>query len=1840
MSSNLGHSRILAIALSLVCACLAHGEEQPAPAGDVEVSYYRQIRPIFQAHCQGCHQPAKPLGRYVMTGFDALLAGGETGDPAIVPGKPDESYLIDQIVTTDGSAEMPKNADPLDAQEVALIRQWIEQGAKNDTPASAKRTFDAEHPPTYVRPPVVNSLDYSPDGKLLAIAGFNEVLLHRTDTAEGENSLVARLIGMSEKIQSVSFSPDGTRLAVSGGSPALAGEIQVWDVAKQELKLSLPITHDTVYGISWSPDGKMLAFGCADSTVRGIDAATGEQLLYQGSHNGWVFDTVFGVDGRHVVSVSRDMTAKLIEVPTQRFVDNITSITPKALKGGINSVARHPSRDQILIGGADGIPKIYGMHRKTERRIGDDANQLWELPSLPGRIFSVDYSRDGSRIAAGSSLDGKGAVHIYGIDPQFKVPKEINTILVKPTHTRSQEELDKLAKYFAEGIQVLATIDVEAAVYAVSISPDGQHVSAAGTDGTIRIYSASNGQLHRAFAPVEVSPEAMRQSKDQQFAQQWKPTIDAQSLPEGARVVALNCEPEVISLSDPTQYVQLIVTAELDSGDLVDVTRSCNFNIDAPRAAVGGTGVVTPTADGRANLVAELNGQVAVSLIEVFGLNDPQEVDYVRDVMPAISRMGCNAGTCHGSKDGKNGFKLSLRGYDPIYDVRAFTDDVGSRRVNLASPADSLMLLKATAAVPHEGGQLTHPGSKYYRLVHDWIAGGAKLDLNSSRVSGITVHPVNPVVQQVGARQQMRVVATYEDGSQKDVTQEAFIESGNTDIVESVQDYPGLIKVLRRGEAPILVRFEGNYAATTVTVMGDRTGFVWQQPPQNNAIDGFVAEKLKRTKTAASPICTDYEFIRRIHLDLTGLPPTAEEIRNFVNDPRDSRWKRDELIDQLVGSPAYVDHWSNKWADLLQVNSKFLGAEGASAFRKWIHDRVEENMPYDQMVRQILTSTGSNLDNPAASYFKILRTPQDAMENTTHLFLATRFNCNKCHDHPFERWTQDQYYEMAAFFAQVGLKKDDRSKDKQIGRTAVESGKPLFEIVFDKEEGEIKHDRTGAVTAPQVPYEASAEWKDSQSRREQLAAWITSPDNQYFAKSYVNRLWGYLTGTGIIEPIDDIRAGNPPTNPELLAWLTEQFLSSNFDSQHVVREICKSRTYQLSIKTNQWNEDDDINYSHAKARRLPAEVLYDTIHVVTGAKSKFPGVPVGTRAAALPDVGIKLPDGFLGNLGRPARESACECERSNDLQLGPVMALVSGPTVGEALAGGENALSTLVASIEDDHELFNELFLRILNRPADDEEVAAAIDTMRIMQEEHDEMSARLVRAERAWKPKEAELESQRWARVAEAEKTLNAHIDKTAEAVAKAKKDREDRIANAEAALAKYESELPTHLSAWERSDELATDWKTVDFDSMSATHKAKLVKLDDGSILASGKEGRGNYDLAGDFYAKKITGIRIEALTDESLPNRGPGRAEDGNFVLTDFRLQWADPTKNKETEAEKWTFEEGTADWQPNEQAKLESQEGVLNLTSTGNDPSISRQVTVAGRLFLLEFQAKLTSSAESQLFWSTSEANEFAEDRSIKLTLAGQGQWLPYRYYFRSDADLTGLRFDPDAKPGSILIREIKLTRIEEPEFKAAVLVDPQADFSQDKFDVSKAIDGKNPTNEGWAIAPEMGKNHAAVFALKEPIETQLGAKLKVTLMQNFQGDKHSLGRFRISVTTSPQPLDFGLPEDVDGILKVAADQRNEEQKDRLLEYFGKFSRQKRKLGDQLEEAQKPLPVDPELTRLQESVAEAKQPIRIDPALVRLRQHVEASTGQLTNKRLTAAQDVAWALINNPAFLFNH
>ncbi|MEZ6136954.1 MAG: c-type cytochrome domain-containing protein [Pirellulaceae bacterium] len=494
-------------------------DEPPAPnAPDSSaVSYTRDIEPIFRTNCQGCHQPAKAQGGYSMVNFSGLLAAGESGDAAITPGDPEQSYLLDQITPVDGQAAMPKKGNPLNAAEIDLIRRWIAQGAVNDaSPTAGAVKYDREHPPTYTRGPVITALSYSPNGKWLAVSGFQEVLLVNTENMQTEQ----RLVGLSERIESVSFSPDSKRLAVTGGSPGRMGEVQVWDVDSGELLLSHQVTYDTLYGGCFSPDGKLVAFGAADNVVRAIDAETGEKKLHQGAHEDWVLTCAFNPSGTHLMSAGRDMTVKLTEVETERFVDNITSITPGALRGGVSSIASHPERDEILVGGADGIPKIYRIYRETERRIGDDANLIRQFPAMTGRIFSVCISQDGKQFAVASTLDGASQVHVYPYDFTGELPENVKAAMAKRVAERSEEEKKLITEFTSKTSDAVAKIDLPASsLYAIAMAPSGKYVATGGSDGLIRILDIASAEFTSEFVPVPiVESDSANSSGDTQLA--------------------------------------------------------------------------------------------------------------------------------------------------------------------------------------------------------------------------------------------------------------------------------------------------------------------------------------------------------------------------------------------------------------------------------------------------------------------------------------------------------------------------------------------------------------------------------------------------------------------------------------------------------------------------------------------------------------------------------------------------------------------------------------------------------------------------------------------------------------------------------------------------------------------------------------------------------------------------------------------------------------------------------------------------------------------------------------------------------------------------------------------------------------------------------------------------------------------------------------------------------------------------------------------------------------------------------------------------------------------------
>lgn len=752
----------------------------------------------------------------------------------------------------------------------------------------------------------------------------------------------------------------------------------------------------------------------------------------------------------------------------------------------------------------------------------------------------------------------------------------------------------------------------------------------------------------------------------------------------GPAIAKLKTIPEKLTLSHVRDSRSILVLGVSAQGEVVDLTGEAKRTAEGTTISIDADGFVNPVAVGSGQVLIQARGLEARVPVEVTDVS-PKPVDFIRDVEPFLSKTGCSQGTCHGGQQGKKGFKLSLRGYDPTYDYRALVDDVSGRRFNRANPADSLMLLKPTQAVPHEGGFLFDEESRPYRVLQQWIAEGCQW-AETPRPEELEIRPENPLLERSGQTQQLQIIAHYPDGTNREVTRETVFETSNFEV--NTVNGAGLVKAVRRGEAAVLVKYEGAFANTSVTVLGVREGYAWQDTPEFNYVDTHINNKLKRLKILPSGLCTDAEFLRRISLDLTALPPSAAETRAFLSDPRESSVKRQAKIEELLDSPGYVDHWTHKWSDLLLSNRKFINEKGVWAFRNWMRQAVAENKPYDEFVYDLMTASGSTLENPAANYYRIAREPREVMENMTQVFLGTRFVCAQCHDHPFERWTQTNYFQLSAYFGGVGRKP---------GVTGEE------EVVYDLRAVQpVIHIGTGQPAPAKFPFPVEGLDAASDLPRTQLAKWLTSKENPYFAKSLANRYWSYFFGKGIIDPVDDIRLSNPPTNPELLNALTEDFIAHKFDTKQLIRTIVSSHAYQRTFEPNSFNIDDELHYSHATPRRLSAEPLLDAIMIATGAPVNLPGVPAGFRASQMPDASVQNP--FLDMFGRAPRESPCECERSSEVSLAQTLTLINGPTISEAIVHPQGLIARLVQEQADGKKMVEEIYLATVGRFPNDTE--------------------------------------------------------------------------------------------------------------------------------------------------------------------------------------------------------------------------------------------------------------------------------------------------------------------------------------------------------------------------------------------------------------------------------------------------------------------------------------------------------------------------------------------------------
>jgi hypothetical protein len=748
--------------------------------------------------------------------------------------------------------------------------------------------------------------------------------------------------------------------------------------------------------------------------------------------------------------------------------------------------------------------------------------------------------------------------------------------------------------------------------------------------------------------------------------------------------------PEEIRLTTPEATDQIVVMHTSANSHTTDQTALAEYVVSDPGiAAVSKDGRVTPLKEGQCQIQIVTSAGAASIPVVVSGFAVPQPVSFRHEMLPILSKAGCNAGGCHGKAEGQNGFKLSVFGYDAAADYDAIVRDGRGRRVFPAAPETSLLLTKATGRMPHGGGIRIEPGSRWHQLLLRWVREGMPLDADqSSPVVRIEVQPTEVTLDARGV-QQLRVDAIGPDGSRHGVTAEVDFQSNNEGIA-SVNSSGRIEATDIPGEAAILVRYMGHVAVCRVT--RPRPAASFERPASRNFVDQLIWDKLSKLNIQPGVPADDATFLRRVFLDVTGTLPTASEAREFLHDA--SADKRDRLIDRLLSRPEYADFWAQKWTDLLQVDRDIVGSQSAMAMSRWVRSQFRQNVPYDVFVRRILTAEGSSLNESPAAFFQVQLDAEKSARAVSQLFLGVRIECAQCHHHPFEKWDRTDYFAWAGLF--TGIER----KPGPSGSARIYSGSAQ----------PMKHPANGNVVALAPLGEPPIEIGASGNSRQLVAGWVTSPSNPYFTRTISNRLFAHFFGRGLVEPLDDLRVTNPATNEPLLEALTQHLIELKYDQKAFIRTLVTSHAYQLSTQPNDANRLDDQNYSHALWKPIPAEALLDAVSQVTEVPEEFDGWPVGYRAIQLWD--NKLPSHFLQVFGRPTRQTVCACERGTEPSIAQALHLMNSETTSARVEHRDGIAARLAASTLSDAEVIDELYLSTLSRFPKESERALMTQTM------------------------------------------------------------------------------------------------------------------------------------------------------------------------------------------------------------------------------------------------------------------------------------------------------------------------------------------------------------------------------------------------------------------------------------------------------------------------------------------------------------------------------------------------
>jgi len=1214
------------------------GKRKPADDPETRQLTTGALR-VLQGQCFGCHSPEKDKGGLVLTSREALLAGGDSGK-VVVPRRPEKSLLL-RVLPEDADPHMPPNKQ-LPAQHVDLLRRWILAGVPWDPGAlerlNAPRGVVLEPLPETYRP--VQGLALDPEARRLAWASGTDLVVQ--DLSQTNTPVLFRAQAHADVVRSVAWSTDGRWLATGGFR-----ELTVWKVADFSVAWT---TRSNLLGritaLRFSPHGGALlaADGAASEAgwVRVFASDSGRPIVAWKAHTDTIFDLAVSADGGVVATAGGDRLVKTWEILSQREVARFEGHV-----GAVLGVAFNPSGSELVSVGADKQLKLWDTRtREAVVTIGGRRHNL----------NAVAWAADGSRVAA---VDEDG--RLYGFT-EFK------------RHTGEQSSATARERALGRWPDALS---------AVAISRDGALLVAGGEDGQVRVVD-SEGKLKATLSPP---PPAVASDDPAAALAAVAPTPAPEHPP---------AEPRRRGRRKPG-----VRPAERIS------------EVGAARAVVGRT---DSNASGQAD---PGSGAAAVAAAGTVHEPDPS---FVQDVLPVLAKAGCSAGSCHAKADGQNGFKLSVFSYDPAADHAEIVKEARGRRVFPASPDESLLVLKATGVLEHGGGQRIDPESEAHQLLRRWIRSGMPYRrAGEPELAGVAVSPGEGTYERGGSRE-LRVEARYSDGTTRDVTHLAEYESNDKEIVQV--DARGRIKVGDLGgEAVIVARYMGFVDASRVTVPSDRglPAERYDALPVNNFIDRLAHDQFRKLGLYPSGLCTDEEFIRRMYLDTLGVLPTEAELRRLLRLPpgqgvrgetgasTDStgeseaqiRERRSAWIREVMARPEFADYWANKWADLLRPNPDRVGVKSVFVLDQWLRDWFRSGGSYDAFVREILLAEGTNHRDGPVVVYRDRRDPPEITTLFSQLFLGVRMECAKCHHHPNEKWSQEDFYRFAAVFGPM--------KQKGAGLSPpISAGTETF---YFAPGGTVKHPVTDVVMKPKAP-DGPELGADGEDPRRAFVDWLVGPGNPYFARAAVNRVWAAFFGRGFVEPVDDFRVSNPASNEPLLDALARDFADNGFDLKHLVRTILESRTYQLSSTPNEHNLTDTRNFSRSYRRRLPAEVLLDAVNDITGIGDDFNGCPPGTRA--IQTWSYKVSSQFLDAFGRPNPSSDCPCERDVRTSVVQALHLMNSRRIHEKLASPEGRARRLADSDLPPTGIVTELYLATLSRvptPAEMQAATAAFET-------------------------------------------------------------------------------------------------------------------------------------------------------------------------------------------------------------------------------------------------------------------------------------------------------------------------------------------------------------------------------------------------------------------------------------------------------------------------------------------------------------------------------------------------